>query len=89
MLHIMTYMCISLRRIAIITLAIFFVRTVTTTYASTWTNSKLHREDFIGMGKFEVTTQVQGHRQGHPVSHQGQIILEVIQGHFKVKFKNC
>ena len=41
------------------------------------------------MGKFEVTTQVQGHRQGHPVSHQGQIILEVIQGHFKVKFKNC
>ena len=41
------------------------------------------------MGNFEVTTQDQGHRQGHPMSHQGQIILEVIQGHFKVKFKNC
>ena len=41
------------------------------------------------MGKFEVTTQVQGHRQVHQMSHQGQIILEVIQGHFKVKLENC
>ena len=40
-------------------------------YASTWTNSKLHREDFIGIGKFEVTTQVQGHHQGHPMLYQG------------------
>ena len=29
----------------------------------------------LGWGSSEITTQVQGHRQGHPVSHQGQIIL--------------